>query len=66
MVNYAKGCFTIAYHLCHIDDQSILAAVVHTKKIKDSNYLLPAGVVVNPYYHLTSKLLMLFENIRKV
>jgi hypothetical protein len=26
-VKYPKACFTIEYHLCHIDDQSILAAI---------------------------------------
>jgi uncharacterized membrane protein len=28
-VKHLKVCFTIEYHLCHIDDQSILAAIVH-------------------------------------
>jgi hypothetical protein len=28
-VKHPKACFTIEYHLCHIDDQSILAAIVH-------------------------------------
>jgi hypothetical protein len=27
-VKHPKGCFTIECHLCHIDDQSILAAIV--------------------------------------
>jgi hypothetical protein len=27
-VKHPKACFTIEYHLCHIDDQSILAAIV--------------------------------------
>jgi hypothetical protein len=27
-VKHPKVCFTIEYHLCHIDDQSILAAIV--------------------------------------
>jgi hypothetical protein len=28
MVKHPKAYFTIEYHLCHIDDQSILAAIV--------------------------------------
>jgi hypothetical protein len=32
-VKYPKVCFTIEYHLCHIDDQSILAAIVPIQKI---------------------------------
>jgi hypothetical protein len=28
-VKHPKVCFTIECHLCHIDDQSILAAIVH-------------------------------------
>jgi hypothetical protein len=27
-VKHPKACFTIECHLCHIDDQSILAAIV--------------------------------------
>jgi hypothetical protein len=30
-VKHPKACFTIEYHLCHIDDQSILAAIVRDK-----------------------------------
>jgi hypothetical protein len=31
-VKHPKVCFTIECHLCHIDDQSILAAIVPIKK----------------------------------
>jgi hypothetical protein len=30
-VKHPKVCFTIECHLCHIDDQSILAAIVHAR-----------------------------------
>jgi hypothetical protein len=30
-VKHPKVCFTIICHLCHIDDQRILAAIVHFK-----------------------------------
>jgi hypothetical protein len=32
-VIHPKACFTIKYHLCHIDDQCILAAIVHVVNI---------------------------------
>jgi hypothetical protein len=39
-VKHPKACFTIEYHLCHIDDQSILAAVVQlvAKKMGKENF----------------------------
>jgi hypothetical protein len=35
-VNYPKAYFTIEYHLCHIDDQSILAAIVPTLPVSSN------------------------------
>jgi hypothetical protein len=36
-VKHPKACFTIEYHLCHTDDQSILAAIVCFLQFVDNN-----------------------------
>jgi hypothetical protein len=49
-VKHPKACFTIEYHLCHIDDQSILAAIV-----------LNVSFQVDIYFTLTPFLISLYS-----